>query len=364
MTRYRVPFSGVAIAALAAAAPFQVSAQSAGTVRLMFGGASVTTCPYQSITSYGSPAGAVDVTCSTAPSGGGTPTVTPAPTPTPAPTITPGVGTIQWAQTSFAPVAKSTTQPTTPVSGTVSRTNGNTGDNTFNVQVRAGLCLPAFQTVTLHQGDTSGTVNWTTSDVTKCTVELQGLYVGGLATSYVEVAAAASIPVTPAPTPSPTTTPTTSPMAGTPCTNSAGVSAPFPPNGVMESLGPRGSNNFVNDTIPGQIHIFPMPVGVTYGNFSFTSNTVQTPSTLQVEISMSKCPGDVAYYQLPSAMYNGTLAICGSTGIGQSAQAGWAYPGSWYQCNIPPTEQWYMNWRVINNSCNRAEPCGQTFGWT
>lgn len=172
---------------------------------------------------------------------------------------------------------------------------------------------------------------------------------------------AAPVPTQP-PTPPPTPTPK--------------PECPAPPMPlVMEILKGRSVNQYVNDPpAAGQlpyIHVWPLPVGLKSGNFSFTTNTTQTPSSLRVEISLSKCPGDVAFWKSAAGtvhMHGIEWHPCGGDGTGDQAGVKWSsVDKTFYECPIPAGEQWYLNWRSVdssgNNTCPADRTCGQVFNW-
>ena len=103
---------------------------------------------------------------------------------------------------------------------------------------------------------------------------------------------------------------------------------------------------------PSASHVVDYAVGTVYAQQTSTpqggygmSGTIYTPGSNNIEIGMSKCPGDLEFYK--------THAGCGgifgveSSGVNWGATAG---PGG--RCIVPAGELWYINTRAygVNTS--------------
>ncbi len=200
---------------------------------------------------------------------------------------------------------------------------------------------------------------------------------------------------TPAPTVTPAPTPT--PAAAGTCTNSAGQVITTPSNIVMQVMYAGGTNNYaydssnyVNDgrsgsmappdpntTVPmNTIQVFELPKTwrdggpLTYAQPSFSQTTLVNSIGAQYEVAFSKCKGDFSYYQTPQASYS--FYPGGAAFVPCGLIHGDSFPVAWTTdptradsstCVVPPSETWYMNWRVVPGTCptTTGHTCGQVF---
>jgi hypothetical protein len=372
MTRYRVPFSGLTILAVAVTAAMDVQGQAKSTAAARFtDSAGVKSCTGYSLTIDST---GLDVRCDNASS-----TPTPTPTPTPAPTPTP-----------TGPTASEITSPvpgSTITGGSATFVwNTGVGLEARYLVIRSGGTeyysnYPAGHNVAgLSQAvtglPTSGTI----------IVELSsyfGATTGWATKSYSYAAAAGSPTPTPSPTPSPT--------GGATCVNSAGQTVTEPAKMIMQPMFVGGTNNYVFDSDKysntGRPNIDPAVVGAqgttqvfelpkTWGaggraidgaQVAFASYIVYSGAGAQYEVAFSKCKGDFSYYKSAQAQvgYPGTTQTFQPCGViwGSDMSVGWSIGGpSIYSCGIPAGETWYMNWRVVPGTCNNGSyTCGQTF---
>lgn len=357
MTRYRVPFSGLTILAVAMSAAFDAhgQAKSSANARLI-NGTFVSSCSGgYSLTIAAD--GSLDVTCTTV-------SATPSPSPTPSPTPSP------------APTTPTPSAITSPANGSkvTSSTVSFLWDTGFSVTERylsIGTTAGGSQIYGGYQGTaTSRTVTNIPQDGSTVYVTLSSWLSGAgawAANNYTYIGGGNA--------PTPTPTPTTSPGAS--CVNAAGQTIVEPSNIVMQTMVAGGTNNYVfdgtqNSTSPqNTIQVFPLPKAwldgavLTGAGINFASYVNVNLAGAQYEVSFSKCKGDFSYYQTPQASvaYPGSTQVfypCGLT-AGADMNVGWSDMPSIYTCLIPANEQWYMNWRVKNCPTNLGHTCGQTF---
>ena len=368
MTRYRVPFSGIAILSIAVSAALDASAQAkaSGRARMLnSSGSVISSCDGYSLQAASD--GSLEVTCSSS-------TVSPTPTPSPTPSPTPA--------------------PTTPTpSGITSPTNGSKvtsstvtflWDTGFAVTERylsVGTSAGGSQIYGGYQGAaTSRTVSGIPQDGSTVYVTLSSWLSGAgawAANTYTYVGGGNA----PTPTPSPTPSPTPGPTPGATCINSAGQAITEPSNIVMQTMVAGGTNNYVfdgtkNSTSPqGTIQVFPLPkswtdssgatIPLTGATVLFASYVNVNLAGAQYEVAFSKCKGDFSYWDTTQASvaYPGSSQVfkpCGLT-AGADMSVGWSDTPSIYTCLVPANEQWYMNWRVKNCPTGMGYTCGQTF---
>ena len=116
----------------------------------------------------------------------------------------------------------------------------------------------------------------------------------------------------------------------------------------------------------GITYSYPLP-RVRQGVFG-TSTTPATPGGMQVEVAISKCPGDMTYYQSSAAKYLqfGSLqAPCGSINQPESGGVKWNSAAVNYDAyciaDAVPT-QWYVNIRYTAG-CEGGANCPIVYFW-
>jgi hypothetical protein len=117
----------------------------------------------------------------------------------------------------------------------------------------------------------------------------------------------------------------------------------------------------------GRIHSWALPktaagAQVPAGMIVHTGQ-YNTPGTLKIEWSISKCPGDTAYYSTPEAaitMRGVVYHPCGSETGWESGGVKWNVAGGSAQCKVPTTEIWYVNMRYTQG-CSGS--CPVYFSW-
>jgi hypothetical protein len=128
-----------------------------------------------------------------------------------------------------------------------------------------------------------------------------------------------------------------------------------------------GTNNFVSGG-EGTVVVFPLPhvwpdnTPVTNAVVQFATTPTRNFGVEQYEVCFSAVPGDFEWYKSDAAsvkMYGRTFHPGGLIS-GPDMQVAWTQTAGMIDaCFIPPGEQWYMNWRVLN--CPPGAICGQTF---
>jgi hypothetical protein len=134
---------------------------------------------------------------------------------------------------------------------------------------------------------------------------------------------------------------------------------------ARSSIGPagQGSTHFGK---AGVIYSYPLP-RIRQGIFG-TTTTPTTPGGMQVEVAISKCPGDMTYYQTAAAKYlqYGSLqAPCGMVGQPESVGTKWNNAIVNYDAyciaDTVPT-QWYVNIRY-SAGCEGGGSCPIVYFW-
>lgn len=146
----------------------------------------------------------------------------------------------------------------------------------------------------------------------------------------------ASAPVTPPvtpPVPPPVTPPTT------------------PANVVIRPLGPSGQGSTI-DMVDGVIYASPLPVAS--GFFDMTTDPT-TPSGVHIQVSVSKTPGDMAYYKTPASCYplfGVQQCPCGGVYNPNSAGVTWApvIPNPPSSTPCISGAGWYVNYQMNGGS--------------
>jgi hypothetical protein len=337
MTRIRVAFRGpglIAAAVAAALSPIAALPQTAQTVTLQ--GANGSSCAYDSITTL--PNGAVTVACTQA--------------------TTPGnPGKIGFSAAAYLPVAKDAPS----ISVTVMRLEGATDAQDGTVtSTTPSICTPnnggavhfnnndAFnKTVLLTPGNTLGTCALSFALAGTATAQL-----GNITTTTLEITAPGG--QNPVPAGCEALTPTTNYQAHT-------------------DFGPSGQGTRFS-TAPGIIHSWPLPKrpGVLFQVPAATivhTADVGTPTEVTLEWSISKCPGDTAYYKTTTAQVTQRQVVytpCGGTFNVESGGLKFNATGSADNCKVPATEQWYINLRIMpNGSVNcQGGTCKLIYSWS
>jgi hypothetical protein len=136
-------------------------------------------------------------------------------------------------------------------------------------------------------------------------------------------------------------TPPSTPPAP-PVTPPPPVASVCPPAPVRTDFPSAGGTTSLTSQI-GVINSWKLPK--PSGLASITNEYPGTPQELKTEWSLSKCPGDFAYYKTPAAMVKPTPRappeiVCG--GEGPVTGGRWGQTGG---CVIPAGETWYFNLR-------------------
>jgi hypothetical protein len=334
MTRISVPYRllGLAAAAFAAVLSSNVYSQS-GRATLIGATAGQQTCSYSTIAMQ--PTGQIDITCT--------------------PSTPSGVATIGFSLPSYAPVTK---DATTNATLNISLVGVGTASTLVSATMTAsGTCnpTPASQTVQFAAGTTvtSATYQIIATSVGVCNLALTNITAGatpGTVDATIQVNAATVGGGGPPP------------PAGCPAT---------PANVVVNSMAGQSVGQHVRDNPVGSIQSYPLPrtrasgAALTDAVIGYTPDTVWTPSSLGVEVSISKCPGDIAAYKAlpPISNFGVSFYPCGKNGGGEGLSLNWTMGqtgGS--ACNVPAGEQWFINWRIVSG-CPAGQACGQLFYW-
>lgn len=140
------------------------------------------------------------------------------------------------------------------------------------------------------------------------------------------------------------------------CTKSAPVppvpppvpgTCPVVPGLVMHDTFGLAGSPMIFATEQGVLHAFPLPKAAA--GVIVSTATTTTPGTLELEWTISKCPGDTAYYKTPAAAFTGRGGVvyhpCGAQTGWESGGVKWNIPGGTQQCKVPAGETWYVNLR-------------------
>lgn len=129
-----------------------------------------------------------------------------------------------------------------------------------------------------------------------------------------------------------------------------GVVTPVPPPSQACAGAPVISTPLkITNVVTGQIgQTFTWKIPKASGIASVVNEGRGAPLELQTEISISKCPGDTAYYLTEAAKVaqsarGGKQVVCGADGPFPSIK--WNQPGG---CVIPAGETWYLNVRLLS----------------
>lgn len=150
----------------------------------------------------------------------------------------------------------------------------------------------------------------------------------------------------------PAATPTAPPVVTQPPVVTPPVTPPVTPaNVVIVLLKPSGQGNKI-DMVDGVIYASPLPVAS--GFFDMTTDP-QTPGGVQIQVSVSKTPGDMGYYKTPASCYvlfGAQQCPCGGTYIPNSAGVKWSPSIVAFDayCIVPSGEKWYVNYQMTGAS--------------
>jgi hypothetical protein len=160
------------------------------------------------------------------------------------------------------------------------------------------------------------------------------------------------------------TTGTTTP----PVTVPAGCSSLTPTTNheARTSFGPAGQSS-IHYGKAGITYSYPLPM-YRIGLIGTTTHP-STPGGIQIEVALSKCPGDMNYYQTAEAKYSlyGALQVaCGTVGLPESIGVKWApsiIPSDTYCIAADAqTTQWYINFRYTQG-CEGGQNCPIYYFW-
>jgi hypothetical protein len=264
------------------------------------------------------------------------------------------LGTISLSTTKYLGAKATSTTPAI-VGISVMRLNGNTGPLNGTLAVTVGTCTLAYNDVSFAAGDAiTKVVNLTSpsAGTSICTVTLTSTLapaalVGSTTTATVDIADASAPPP---------------PIAGCPAT---------PGNVVIGTLATQGLALRVIDKarIDGlgpTIYSYPLPHNAS-GQVQ-SSSSPDTPPSMTVQMSISKCPGD-----FDSAKTDPTLTFrwpwggnpsfpCSTLGSAESTVIRWDSVLSSSNCPATVTSTWYVNIRLTDSlgaySCPVASATG------
>lgn len=124
---------------------------------------------------------------------------------------------------------------------------------------------------------------------------------------------------------------------------------------VMRDLGPQGQSTRIQmqNGIVYASQLANLGAPIPSGLFGMTS-TGQTPGGVEIEVSISPTPGDMAYRSTPAACYQqwGSLQCpCGGVTSPESAGVQWAPKQDPYGGPYCVTQAgWYVNYKMIGGS--------------
>jgi hypothetical protein len=331
MTRNRVPYRGLGLIAAAVASVMSpnVFSQPGRATLINPPNATQQYCDYTSIETKFD--GQVNITCGA---------VVP---------LSPG--TLAFSSSVFAPVAKDAATASVPVNVVVNRAGGITGPASATLGATSP-CSPLTQTVSYSDGlGGPKTVALTANAVGTCNLTLTaatGAVLGTITASTVDV-----------------TLPPPSGGAIIP-----GCEGKTPTSNFTQHtgfFGLAGSPVTFTDVGNGRIHSWALPKTATgaqvQSGIIVHTATPNTPGTLKIEWSISKCPGDTAYFSAPEAaitMRGVVYHPCGSETGWESGGVKWNAAGGSAQCKVPTTETWYVNMRYTQG-CSGS--CPVYFSW-
>jgi hypothetical protein len=269
------------------------------------------------------------------------------------PPVAGALGTIALSTTKYTG-AKSVS--TTPANVTISvvRNGGVTGQIDATLSVTGAGCSLAFNAIQFMDTDgASKQVNLTSSNAgtSICSLTLASTTANALGSP-----STATVDVTDASAPPP-------PIAGCPTT---------PANVVMgtvltSGLAGRIVDKARTDGLPPTIYSYPLPRNAI-GGF-FTTRDPDTPPSLTVTLSISKCPGDFSSATTdPTEVYhysfmpNVPFYPCVGGGSAESASLWWGTSLAQNTCLMDVTKQYYANIRITDQngvySCPLASATG------
>jgi hypothetical protein len=330
MTRIRVPYRGLGLIAAAVASVMSPNVFSQPGRATLIGITGNPYCDYSSILTYKD--GKVDITCS--------------------PVVPGAPGQLGFSAASF-PLAKADAVASVNFNVTVQRLGGITGAASATVNA-AAPCGPASQPIAFSDG-IGGAANVpltvSGSNTATCALSLTSV------TGATEGVLTSSVVITPPP-----------PSGGDII---AGCEGKTPTSNFVQHPGFFGIAGMAvpfSEVGNGRIHSWALPktaagAQVPSGIIVHTS-TPLTPGTLKIEWSISKCPGDTAYYNTTEATVSGRGGVvykpCGSETGWESGGVKWNALGGTAQCKVPTTETWYVNVRYTQG-CSGS--CPVYFAW-
>jgi len=129
--------------------------------------------------------------------------------------------------------------------------------------------------------------------------------------------------------------------------------------------GTSGLGLQLRDFTPGYTFSVPLPKNATAFH---TTRNPDTPPSLNVEVTVSKCPGDVRFWTDPSEIFHysflPTTPFYPCNGSGSAESAGlWVSPTLGQNtCQITTTEQWYANIRLVGPDGSYSCPPASAYG--
>jgi hypothetical protein len=264
------------------------------------------------------------------------------------------LGTISLSATKYTGAKATSTTPAS-VGISVMRLNGATGDLYGLLTVTAGTCTLGYSNVSFLPGDNiTKVVNLTapTAGTSICTITLTSTQapaslVGSNTTATIDVADASAPPP---------------PIAGCPATPANVVIGTL----LTSGLAGRIVDKARTDGMPPTIYSYPLPK-IASGTF-YTTRDPDTPPSLTVQVSISKCPGDFNFALDPSETYTFSWAPatpfypCIATGSAESAGAHWDSVLSMNGCKVDLTQTWFVNLRVTDDKGGYTCPVASATG--
>jgi hypothetical protein len=172
-----------------------------------------------------------------------------------------------------------------------------------------------------------------------------------------------------APAPTPTPTPTPPPPGACP---------PTPVNVTIGTLATSGLAKWIVDRArsDGLVNIYSYPLPRNATGQVQSSSSPDTPPSMTVQMSISKCPGDFDSAKDPSETFRwpwgGNPSYpCATLGSAESSVIRWEAVLSSGNCMVPIAEQWYVNIRLTDSLGNYSCPplsatgpgCPFIFSW-
>ena len=263
------------------------------------------------------------------------------------------LGTIALSMTKYTG-AKSTSTTPANVSISVVRNGGATGQIDATLSVTGTGCSLSFNAIQFADGDNATkVVNLAASNAgtSICSLTLASTTANALGSP-----STATVDVTDASAPPP-------PIAGCPTTPANVVMGTLLTSGLAGRLVDKART----DGLPPTIYSFPLPRNAI-GGF-FTTRDPDTPPSLTVNLSISKCPGDFAFATTDTSevyhysfMPNVPFYPCVSSGSAESASLWWGTSLAQNTCLMDVTQQYYANIRITDQngvySCPLASATG------